>query len=457
MDLTIREICEATAGRLLQGDPRARVRGVSTDSRTLKPGQIFFALKGPRFDGHSFVEEARKKGASGAVIEREMPQEGEFPLVKVNSTLVALAKMASHWRQRLKGQVIGITGSCGKTTTREMIAQILLSGGRRVFSSPKNYNNHIGLPLSLLSASPEHEVVVLEMGMSGPGELSHLSRIARPDIGILTNIGPVHLERFRDIRGIQEAKAEILEGMGPDSTLVYNADDPLVEEIANRFRGPKVSYGTSSSALLRARDTELFPDGTSLLLEGPFGRFRVKIKVPGEGGIYCSLAASATAHLLGTDPEAIREGLEAFLPPPLRMRLKRIGNIRVIEDAYNSNPMALRCALLVLSRCEGRRVAVLGDMAELGRWAPHYHREAGRWCAELGIDHLFLLGEWSPFVAEGARQGGFKGEIFMARDHMELVSSLKDFLHPGDWVLVKGSRRMEMERVIRMLEEANAL
>ncbi|RLA85447.1 MAG: hypothetical protein DRG31_02960 [Deltaproteobacteria bacterium] len=455
--MTVREVCEATAGRLLQGDPEVRVCGVSTDSRTLKPGQIFFALKGPRFDGHSFVEEARRKGASGAVIERELRQEGGFPLIRVDSTLVALSRTASYWRQRLKGRIIGITGSCGKTTTREMIAQILLSGGKRVFSSPKNYNNHIGLPLSLLSASSEHEVVVLEMGMSAPGELSHLSRIARPDIGVLTNIGPVHLERFRDIRGIQEAKAEILEGMGPDSILVYNADDPLVEEIAKRFRGSRVSYGTSPSTLVRARDMELSPHGTSLLLEGPFGRLRVQIRVPGDGGIYCSLAASAVAHLLGIDPGAIQEGLEAFLPPPMRMRVKRIGDIRVIEDAYNSNPMALRSALLVLSRCEGRKIAVLGDMAELGRWTPHYHREAGRWCAELGIDHLFLLGEWSSFVAEGARQGGFKGEIFMAGGHAELASSLREFLHPGDWVLVKGSRRMEMEKVIEALEEVHAL
>lgn len=451
MKMTLGEIAAAVKGELRGGDPSKEVRGVSTDSRTLCPGEVFFALKGPRFDGHQFLEEVQQKGGAGAVVEREV--EVAMPLIMVSSTLYALGDLAAYWRGRFKGKVIGVTGSCGKTTTRELIAHLLSASGLKVSSSPKNFNNHIGLPLSILSAFPADDAVVLEMGMSGPGEIAYLSRIARPDVGVITNVGPVHLEAFPEgIKGIQKAKGEILEGMGAGSVLIYNDDDPLVEGIASGFQGEKVPFGTSQRALVRGEEVQFSPQGTAFHLETPWGRARVRTKLLAGGGLYCALAASAVGLWLGLEVERVAEALEVFEPPPMRMRWRTVMGVRLLEDAYNSNPLALKNALWALALAEGRKIAVLGDMAELGCWAEEYHREAGRWCAECGVWALFLLGHWGWAIAEGAMEKGFKGPIFFCRDHEELVHSLRDLLREGDVVLVKGSRSMKMERVIELLE-----
>lgn len=452
MELSLGEIARAIGGELIKGDPWGRVRGVSTDSRTLRPGELFFALKGRRFDGHDFLPEARGKGAAGAVVEREVTE--DLPLIQVPSTSRALGSLAAHWRGRLRGKVIAVTGSCGKTTTRDLISHILLRSGRRVASSPKNFNNHIGLPLSLLNASPDHEAVVLEMGMSAPGEIAYLARIARPDVGVITSVGPVHLEAFPDgVRGVQRAKAEVLEGMGEGGVLVYNGDDPLTEEIGRGFGGEGLPFGTGEGVVVKAEGVTLSPWGTTFRLKTPWGGSPVRTRLLGRGGVYCCLAAASVALALGLGIQEVVLGLEGFEPPPMRMKWRAVKGAKVLEDAYNSNPLALRNALEVLAMGEGRKVAVLGDMAELGRWSEELHREAGRWCAELGLDALFLLGEWGWAVREGAKEGGFRGPVVWARDHRELARAIREFLAPGDLVLVKGSRSMEMERVIELLEE----
>lgn len=454
MDLSVGEVVQAVGGRLLGGDPLRRVKGVSTDSRTVKSGEVFFALRGKRFDGHDFVPKAFASGAVAAVVQKEVQVPRDFALIEVEDTLKALGDLAFFWRSRIKAKVVGITGSCGKTTTREMTATVLKYLGLRVLSSPRNYNNLVGLPLSLLLAQCDHEVLVLEMGMSAPGEIRRLSQIASPDIGVLTNVGPVHLEGFPSgIEGIKEAKAEILEGMRTDSLFVYNADDPLVQEISLRFKGEKIGFGKTPESLVRLLQVEEKGDKMYLGVQTPKGFLKVELTLLGEGAIYCALAAIATLMALGVDLEQIGFGLRSFQAVEGRMCVKAIKGVWVIDDTYNSNPLALKAALEVLSKKVGRKIAVLGDMAELGPWAEHYHREIGKLCGTLGLDGLFLIGKWAEVVASEASRNGLKGKVVVFKEHEELAKELKEFLQEGDWVLVKGSRTMNMEKVIACLEE----
>lgn len=453
MDLSIGEIAQALKGRLLAGDPSVKVKGVSTDSRTVKRGEVFFALKGKRFDGHDFVQQAFASGAVAAVVQKEVLVPKGFALIKVQDTLKALGDLALFWRSRLNAKVVGITGSCGKTTTREMIATVLRHLGLKVLSSPRNYNNLIGLPLSLLLAQSDHEALVLEMGMSVPGEIRRLSQIASPDIGVLTNIGPAHLEGFPSgIEGVKEAKAEILEGMRADSLFVYNADDPLVREISLRFKGKKIGFGKTPESLVRLLWVEEKGDRMGLDVQTPKGVLKVELALLGEGAIYCALGAIATLIALGVGLEEIEFGLRSFRAIEGRMCVKSIRGVWVIDDTYNSNPLALKAALEVLSKKVGRRIAVLGDMAELGPWAEQYHREIGKLCGSLGLDGLFLIGKWAEVVASEASRNCLRGKVMVVKEHEELAKKLKEFLQEGDWVLVKGSRTMEMEKVIAYLE-----
>jgi len=452
LELRIGEVVEAIEGYLVEGDPEEKIVGISTDSRTLKAGELFFALRGKRFDGHDFLKEVKEKGAIGAVIQREVGRIG-FSLIKVENTLYALGKLASFWRDHLKGVVIGVTGSCGKTTTKEMISYLLSFGGFKVSRSPKSYNNQVGLPLSLLWAFEEDEAIVLEMGMSSFGEISYLSRIARPKLGIITNIGPAHLEGVLDLRGVQKAKSEILDGMNSDSIFIYNEDDPLVREIAQIFKGKKVSFGKSPQSTIRAEDIKMSEKGVSFILKTPDGDIRVSTRVLGEAGIYCSLAASSVAILMGISLDKLGEGLSSFEPLPMRGCMVKLKDFWIMEDYYNSNPMSLRSALNVLASALGRKIAVLGDMAELGSFAEVYHKEVGKWCAQLGIDALFLLGRWAEKIASGAIEEGFKGFLFIGKEHAEIGKALKKYLKEGDFVLLKGSRIMEMERIKGFLEE----
>lgn len=454
MDLSVGEIVQAVGGRLLGGDPLTRVKGVSTDSRTVRGGEVFFALKGKRFDGHDFVPQALACGAVSAVVQKEVSVPQGPALIQVEDPLKALGDLALFWRRKLKAKVVGITGSCGKTTTREMIAAVLKYAGRKVLSSPRNYNNLIGLPLSLLLAQPDHEALVLEMGMSAPGEIRRLSQIASPDIGVLTNVGPVHLEGFPSgIEGVKEAKAEILEGMGVGAVFVYNADDPLVREIALRFKGEKIGFGKSPESLVRLLQVEEKGGKIDIEVQTPKGILRTELDLLGEGALYCALGAIATLMVLGVELEEIGLGLRSFQAVEGRMFLRSIKGVWVIDDTYNSNPLALKVAIEVLSKKVGRRIAVLGDMAELGPWAERYHREIGRLCGTLGLDGLFLLGKWAEVVASEASKNGLKGKVVVAKEHGELAKELKGFLKEGDWVLVKGSRTMEMDKVIAYLEE----
>ena len=457
--LSIETVIKATGGSLTQGDPRTPVTGVSTDSRSIKPGELFFALRGERFDGHHFVAEALQRGGQGAVVDQKCHgiADETIAIVQVADTLQALGDLANLWRRQHPIPLIAIVGSNGKTTTKEMVAGIL-ERKDTVLKNPGNLNNLIGLPLSLLKMNSKDRAAVLEMGMNRTGEILRLTQIAEPDVGMLTNIGPVHLEGVGSIEGVMKAKGELLEGMEGHGRLIFNADDPRVVDLSTGFKGEKTSFGIKNPADWMATDIYTREDGgVSFQLTGPLGEITITLKLLGEHQVYNALAAAvATAHL-GVGLTLIKEGLEAFQPPPMRMELMTLKNgITIINDAYNANPPSMESALRTLAEvAKGRKIAVLGDMWELGEFAQQAHQELGRQVKEYGIDLLFLLGQFAPHVAHGAREAGMPPEaICIGEDHHAVSIRLARQLHKGDWVLVKGSRIMNMETVIRGLGDA---
>ena len=457
--LSIETVLEATRGSLAQGDPRTPVTGVSTDSRSIKPGELFFALRGDRFDGHHFVAEALQRGGRGAVVDQKAQgiADETIAVVQVADTLQALGDLANLWRRRHPIPLLAIVGSNGKTTTKEMVAGIM-ERKETVLKNPGNLNNLIGLPLSLLKMNAKDQVAVLEMGMNRTGEILRLTQIAEPDVGILTNIGPVHLEGVGSIDGVMKAKGELLEGMGAHGSLIFNADDPRVVELSTGFKGNKTSFGIKNPADWMATDICTREDGgISFRLTGPFGKIAIALKLMGGYQVYNALAAAAATSHLGIGIKDIKESLKAFQPPPMRMELMTLGKgITIINDAYNANPPSMESALRTLAEvAKGRKIAVLGDMWELGEFAQQAHQELGRQVKEYGVALLFLLGQFAPHVAHGAREAGMPPEaIYIGEDHHAVTIRLARQLQKKDWVLVKGSRIMNMETIIRELGNA---
>jgi UDP-N-acetylmuramoyl-tripeptide--D-alanyl-D-alanine ligase len=451
-------VVEATGGVLIQGDPQTSFAGVSTDSRSIKQGELFFALRGEHFDGHRFLSEAIQRGARGGVIEQEVEPTADTTVViiKVRDTLHALGDLAHGWRKRHPIPLVAVVGSNGKTTTKEMVAGIL---GRRytVMKNTGNLNNLIGLPLSLLQMAPQDRVAILEMGMNRKGEILRLTRIAEPDLGILTNIGPAHLEGLGSVEGVMEAKGELLEGMGVQGTLIFNADDPRVAALSTGFKGDKLSFGVLNPAHWQATDIRTGDAGAiSFQLKGPTGTTPVSLSLMGRHQVYNALAAAAAASCLGIGIADIKKGLEAVHPPSMRMELVTLGEgITIINDAYNANPHSMESALRALQEVGGRRkIAVLGDMWELGDHAQRAHQELGRTVREKGVDLLFLLGRFAPHVAQGAQEAGMDPRaIAMGKDHHDVSLRLARTVKKGDWILIKGSRIMCMEKIIQELKE----
>jgi len=457
--LTIATVLEATGGSLIQGDIQTPVAGVSTDSRSIKPGELFFALRGERFDGHRFVAEALKRGGRGVVVDKQGHgiADETIAIIEVTDTLQALGDLANLWRRKHPIPVIAVVGSNGKTTTKEMVAGILQPKGT-VLKNPGNLNNLIGLPLSLLKMNANDRVAVLEMGMNHIGEILRLTRIAEPNVGIVTNIGPVHLEGVGSIEGVMKAKGELLEGMGAHGSLIFNADDPRVVALSTEFTGAKICFGIKNPADWMARDIRTRRDGgVTFRLIGSSGEITIALKLMGEHQVYNALAATAATSHLGAGIGEIKRGLESFQPPPMRMELIFLGKgIKIINDAYNANPPSMESALHTLADItEGRKIAVLGDMWELGEFAQQAHRELGRQVKEYGIDLLFLLGQFAPHVAQGSQEAGMPPEaVYIGEDHHAVSLRLARQLHKGDWVLVKGSRIMKMETIIKELGDA---
>jgi len=433
------------------------ITGVSTDSRAIRPGEMFFALAGARSDGHDFVRSALERGAACAVVSRdvEVPHAMRDRVVRVQDTRRALGQSARAYRRTWGGKVIGVTGSNGKTTTREMIYHIL-SAHMPCHRSPKSFNTDVGVSLTLFQADPTDRVIVLEMGTNAPGEIAELTQIAEPDLGVITNIGETHLEGLGSIEGVAKAKAELLDALGRDSAAFLNADDPWFEFLAKRVQGKVISYGTRREAAFRGHDVQVFEGGHSFIIRGGI---RVEIAVPGRHNVLNALAALAVVDYLGLCLSDAAARMATFRLPEMRYQVEQIRGITVVFDGYNANPGSMSAAIAAFSKTEvpGRRVAVLGDMMELGLRSEQLHRALGAEVARSGVSALWAVGKFAPLVARSAEENGLDGHVSQADDVEPVVRHVCEYLQPGDAVLVKGSRGMKMERLVEELRAAPTL
>lgn len=455
-EFTLEEIIKATNGRLATGRSELRITGVSIDSRSLVPGDVFFALKGSNFDGHTFAATAAEKGAAAIVSQQELELPAAWPgaVIRVSDTLQAYGDLARYHRQRYACPVIGITGSNGKTTTKELIAAVLREK-YNVVKTEKNYNNEIGLPQTLFKMDGTTEAVVVEMGMRGRGQIAYLASLAQPTIGVITNIGVTHLELLGTQEAIAAAKEELIQGLPPSGLAVLNGDDPLVIPMAARFAGESLFYSlekpdtsghTALALYLVAAATE--GDHEVVTVDGRWGRFEFALPLLGRHNIANALAALVVGLALGlTRDEAVR-GLKQVGPVEKRLRKIEIGGITVLDDTYNASPPSVQAALAVLSQLKhpGRKIAVLGDMLELGTMAREAHQQIGELTATYGCAALFAYGPLSVATKEGAARKGVDARHFATKD--ELWAELKNYLMPGDAVLFKGSRGMAMETLV---------
>ena len=432
------------------------IKGVSIDSRKIKEGELFVAIKGDRFDGHDFVPEVMQKGAWGAIVDKSILETqfgkiGGLPnIIPVEDTLRALQEISFLHRKKFSLPMVGITGSNGKTTTKEMTAGILKQQGP-VLKNEGNLNNHIGVPLTLMQLTKDHRAAVVEMGMSAPGEIDLLTRLVNPDVGVITNIGPAHLEFLGSLDGVAGAKAELLGNIKADGTAVLNADDPYFETLKKKWTGRVLSFGIEQQADVRAAGIRQDKEFTDFTLEAEGSKANVRLRAVGRHNIYNALAAAAAALAVGLPLETIKYGLDDFAPVAMRSELKVVKGRTVLADHYNANPGSVKAALetLVTLRPGARSVAVLGDMLELGASSIEEHRAIGRIAARLGVDVLIAVGPQAKQMLEGAREAGMpKERLFAVRSHAGAAARLAKESKNGDAVLIKGSRGMKMEKIL---------
>jgi len=435
---------------------RMEIKGVSIDSRTIHANELFIAIKGDRFDGHDFVPEVMKRGAWGALIDRTALENkfsslgGLRNIVPVEDTLSALQEMAFMHRRNFVIPVVGITGSNGKTTTKEMLAGILKQKGP-VLKNEGNLNNHIGVPLTLLKLNADHTAAVVEMGMSAPGEIDLLARLIGPDVGVITNIGPAHLEFLKSMDGVAQAKGELFDHLKSSGTAVLNADDHYFETLKKKFSGRVLSFGIDKKSDVRAWGIRQERDFTEFMIESHGSTAGVRLRAVGKHNIYNALAAAGAALAVGMSIDAVKKGLDDFMPVAMRSELKQINGRTVFADCYNANPASMEAALetLISLRSGRKAIAVLGDMLELGTVAVDAHRAIGATAARLGVDLVITLGTLAKQVGAGAIDAGMpKDRVFEAGSQAEAADLLTKLSQPGDAVLIKGSRGMKMEKIL---------
>ena len=452
------QVAAATGGTVVAGDPAVEVTGAAVDSRRVRPGDLFFALPGQRVDGHRFVAAALAAGARGAVIGRPVPAgDAGLPphaaLVQVPDTRQALADLA-RWVRRQQPQltVVGITGSLGKTTTKEMAAAIL-EQRFAVLKTAGNYNTDIGLPLSLLGLEPQHRVAVLEMAMRGPGEIARLAAIAEPDVGVVTVVAESHLEFLGSLERVAEAKGELVAALPAGGVAILNADDPRVLNMRHRTVARVLTFGRGEADVQAVAVASRGAGGSRFRLRAGGREVPVELAVPGPAAVTCALAAAAVGVALGLELEEIAAGLGRARPAAMRNEIRRAGSWTLYIDCYNASPTSTTAALRALREVAGagRAVAILGDMFELGHWAEEGHRQVGREAARQA-DALLAVGRWAPAVVEGWREaGGGAGAASAYPDKPALLADLDRWLAPGDAILIKGSRGMAMEEVVDAL------
>jgi UDP-N-acetylmuramoyl-tripeptide--D-alanyl-D-alanine ligase len=451
--MTVGQVYRAIGGKLLQGDEGVTVSRVSTDTRQIQPGDLFFALRGERYDAHDFVDRAVAGGAAALVVSRKVPVDARVPVIMVGDTLAGLQALAAYNRRQFAVPVVGVTGSSGKTTTKDMVAAVLETR-YKVLKTKGNFNNEIGLPLTLLDFSAEHGAAVVEMGMRAPGEIDALCRLARPTCAIINNIGVAHLERLGSVENIARAKGEILDHISADGFALLPGDSPHAREQARRCHGRVFFFGLDPGMDIFARDVRREGAGNRFTAVMGDVQCEVYLPLPGRHNVMNALAAAGTGLLLGLTPDEVAAGLARVTLSGMRTELVDAGAYTIINDAYNANPDSTCAALQSLEEIAGdrRKVAVLGDMLELGGGAEEGHRRAGAAAVRHGTALLVTVGELSRETAEGARQaGGVRDGIIPCGNKDEAVQVLRRELRPGDVVLVKGSRGMRMEEIIRDL------
>ena len=421
----------------------------SIDSRTIGPGALFFAVKGERLDGHDFVDQALEKGAAAAVVRVDQLHRypGKARLLAVDDTLVALQTLATAVRKLWGKPLVGVTGSAGKTTTKEAIAHVL-SARHRVLKSEGNFNNHFGLPLMLLKIEPEHDVAVIEMGMSHAGEIRALAKIAQPEIGVVTNVAPVHLEFFDSIAGIARAKYELIESLPATGAAILNADDEYVSQFGRDFKGKVITYGTQATADVRAENIQTRgAEGSEFDVVVAGARARARLPLVGEHNVLNALAAIAVGLTRGMKVAESIAALATLTPPDKRGQVLQVGNITVINDCYNSNPKALNAMVDALAAMKaGRRIVVAGEMLELGPAAEEMHRAAGQHLAGKKIDVLVGVRGLAQAMVEGAKLAGMRAQFVATPE--EAGAWLARETRDGDVVLLKASRGVKLEKAL---------
>ena len=467
--LTIDQICRAAGGRLLRGSKQSRAHNISTDSRTVKPLDLFVALRGPQFDGHDYVQDALARGAVGVVVDasytghqQEQHRLLQGAIIAVDDALKALGDIARYYRSTLSTKIIAITGSNGKTTTKAMTHR-LLSGEMECIASPKSFNNAIGVPATLFMVDPHHRSAVIEMGTNHPGEIEYLAGIARPHVAVITNVSAAHLEGLTSPKGVAEEKAAILGGLTTDGIAIFNRDDFWSREIEKSWNGPRLGFGIEADAEVRASNIRLEEHSISFTCAG----LRFNIPMLGRHNIYNALAAAAAARAVnGISWSVIRDRMRTFLLPEMRMQVERIGGVVLINDAYNANPASMMAALRTLAAlpAEGRRIFVMGDMRELGERTEECHRDLGRKVATSGVDVLWATGADAGRAADAALHCKAEDgksvhrmepeQVFFSPDARDAARRLPEFLQPGDVILIKGSRALKMEIVARAIKDA---
>lgn len=452
----LKDVLKATNGTLISGKPETAFYGISTDSRSIERGNLFIALKGDHFDGHDFAETVFKEGAAGILIHDDkkishLQVDKNFTVMKVADTLFALGDLAHAWRKRFSIPVIGVTGSSGKTTTKEMISSI---AGRKknILKTEGNLNNLIGLPQTIFHLTDQHEMMILEMGTNTKGEIKRLTQIAEPGIGLITNIGPAHLEGFGSLEAVREEKSNLFENMPSSGIAVVNLDDEAVVGASEKWHGKKITFSMSPNADVTVKDIE--KNGAkgmsfNLIIHGDVQK--TDIKIVGLHHVYNAMASASAASAAGFDIRTISEGLNAFRPFSGRMEITKLRNSSfLLDDSYNANPASVREALMTLKDLKAGHngYVFLGDMLELGAKAEEMHRKIGMLMATIGVNALFLQGDFADVTKDGAIEGGMAPEnIFFLSAGDDFIDYLKKYLKKGDWILVKGSRRMKMEKI----------
>jgi UDP-N-acetylmuramoyl-tripeptide--D-alanyl-D-alanine ligase len=447
--LTLAQVAGFAGGTLEAGNRDAPVSRVSTDSRTLQPSDLFVPLRGENFDGHKFIQQAAERGAVGAMVEEnwngKAPQ--NFALIRVADTLIAYQTLAANYRASLPLKVIAITGSNGKTSTKDFVAAVL-ARKFRVTKTDGNFNNHVGLPQTMLAAKRDDEIAVWEIGMNHPGEIAALAKLAAPDVAIITNVGVAHIEFMGTREAIAEEKGALAEAVIANGTLILNADDSFTESISKRTRAKILLAGIENGSVRAVDITQSATGSEFTILEGAH-RSRAQLPVPGIHMVQNAMLAVAAGRVFGVSIEECAVGLASTPLTKARLQIREIGGIQFIDDSYNANPDSMKAALrtLVELDSDGRRIAVLGEMGELGAESEHGHRDVGEAAAALRIDELIAVGPIGATIARAAEKAGLKNSVTV-NSQEEAAELLDKNAVPGDLVLVKGSRSARMERVL---------